>query len=90
MRGIALAALLGVVVAACCTDDVPPGRDAGLETAPVCVDPDASCGCACGSNQRCMDGVTCKYTCTTDEDCLRIDARIPQCGPLGVCQGARF
>ena len=42
------------------------------------------CGWTCGSNQACRGGF-CKYKCTSDQECRRIDARIPNCHADGLC-----
>ncbi len=76
-------------VSACCEDEWPPSNDAGPDADAAQVVDASACGGACTANQRCVDDIVCKYTCTTDKDCLRIDARIGQCGPLGLCQGPR-
>jgi hypothetical protein len=74
---------------ACCEDEHPPVRDAGPDADAAQVVDAGACGGACATSQLCVDDIVCKYMCTTDEDCLRIDARIGQCGPLGLCQGPK-
>ena len=81
---------VSLALSGCCEGEGPPaGPDASAEAAPPHRDTDAGCGGACASNQRCVDDIVCRYECTTDADCLRIDARIGQCGPLGLCQGVK-
>jgi hypothetical protein len=80
----------GACVAACTTD---PECGAGkycnngacaTDTRPktICSATDSS---ACGTNQSCVNGF-CKYTCSTDQGCKLIDARIGYCGVDKVCR----
>jgi hypothetical protein len=39
----------------------------------------------CSSTQQCIDGF-CKYTCTSNTQCMSIDSRIPNCASDGVCR----
>ncbi len=41
----------------------------------------------CAANQTCLDGF-CRYTCTTDNQCKSIDARIGTCAKDGVCRSS--
>ncbi len=54
------------------------------DTRPVtnCSSTDTS---ACSAGQQCVDGF-CKYRCTDDVTCERIDDRIPYCGVDKVCR----
>jgi len=64
--------------------DVRSGQLMAREDRPICSETDSS---ACASNQRCLGGF-CRYVCSTDEDCRRIDARLGSCGADHVCQAA--
>jgi hypothetical protein len=72
IRGlIPCAALVASLAAACGSTPCP-------------TPPAQPCGGICASNQVCVEDV-CKYTCTTNLDCERIDARIGYCSPDHLC-----
>ncbi|MFO0676800.1 MAG: hypothetical protein U0169_09705 [Polyangiaceae bacterium] len=48
---------------------------------------EADCASASGPARSCVEGY-CKFRCTTGDDCLRIDGRIPVCGADKVCRSA--
>jgi hypothetical protein len=58
---------------ACVTDNRPVTQCGGIT------------GNMCDVNQQCIGGY-CKYTCSTDQECKLIDARIGYCGKDKVCR----
>jgi hypothetical protein len=87
----------GQCAAGCAVDGDCLGADGKPDDQQRCVggacqpDPHPATNCtpttACGANQQCLDGF-CRYSCASDDDCLKIDTRIGTCAADKVCRSA--
>lgn len=72
-----------------CTSDSTCGAGQWCDQGACVVDnrpkPACSSTAQCAQNQTCVEGY-CKYSCSTDNDCKLIDARIGYCGKDKVCR----
>ncbi len=82
----------GSCVPACTADADCGGNGLYCDQGACVVDnrpkPNCTTQAECSSNQQCLGGY-CRYTCSGDQECKLIDARIGYCAKDGTCRDAQ-